>query len=106
MNPAVFSKDPDTLVGMADIESWESEFGSIPNGSVVIMRSGFGSKYFNRSAYFGWPPGTEANDPADTDNLHFPGFDPGAVEWLAKNRYINSWPQKVKIFELFMLYLG
>ena len=50
------------------------------------MRSGFGTKYGNRTAYFGWPDGTEERDPTDTDNLHFPGFDPLAIGWLAVNR--------------------
>jgi kynurenine formamidase len=75
------------MVTVTDLQSWESQFGRIPNGSVVIMRSGFGSKYRNRSAYFGWPAGTEESNPTDTENLHFPGFDPDAVEWLGENRY-------------------
>ena len=80
------SDDPDSMVNVNDLEKWEHEFGPIPKGSVIIMRSGFGSKYGNRTAYFGWPAGTEQNNPTDTDNLHFPGFDPEAVEWLAQNR--------------------
>ena len=71
---------------MSDLEAWESKYGRIPDGAVVIMRSGFGKKYRNRSAYYGWPAGMEERDPTDTDNLHFPGFDPKAVEWLGEKR--------------------
>lgn len=73
---------------MSDLEAWESKYGRIPDGAVVIMRSGFGKKYGNRSAYYGWPAGTEERDPTDTDNLHFPGFDPEAVQWLGEERQI------------------
>ena len=74
------------MVGVEDLKSWETKFGRIPDGAVVIMRSGFGKKYGNRTAYFGWPPGIEKSNPNDTENLHFPGFAPEAAQWLGEKR--------------------
>jgi kynurenine formamidase len=75
-------------VNVADLEAWEKEHGEIPEGAVVIMRSGFGLKYPNKPAYLGWPPGTEKTNPKDTENLHFPGFGGDAAKWLVENRKV------------------
>ena len=83
------SEDPDTMLTVADLEAWESEHGQIPDISIVVMRSGFGRHYGkNMTAYLGWPAGTEDTNPKDTKNLHFPGFDPEAAQWLVDNRKV------------------
>ena len=51
------------------------------------MYSGRGELYGNKTAYFGWPAGTEENNPQDTENLHFPGISPNAATWIVNNRY-------------------
>ena len=85
-NSSYFSKDPDTTVNVSDLTAWEFKHGQIPDGAVVIMRSGFGRNYDNKTAYLGWPEGTEQTNPKDTKNLHFPGFGYEAAQWLVDNR--------------------
>ena len=71
-----------------DIEKWEEENDKIPDGAVLIMYSGTGQYYGNKTEYFGWPPGVEENDPTNTKDLHFPGISREAAEWIVENRYI------------------
>lgn len=59
------SKNADALVEMEDVEAWEKRYGRIPNGSIVLMYSGWGKYWQNQSAYFGSP---------DINNMHFPGM--------------------------------
>ena len=54
------------------------------------MYSGNGQHYGNKTAYFGWPAGTEENDPTNTKDLHFPGISPEAASWLVDNRYMKD----------------
>ena len=54
------------------------------------MYSGNGQHYGNKTAYFGWPAGTEENDPTNTKDLHFPGISPHAASWLVGKRYIKD----------------
>lgn len=78
----------DAQLTIEDLQNWETRYGTIPQGAIVIMYSDHGRFYGNKTAYFGWPPGTEENNPTDTKNLHFPGFSKEAAEWLISNRTI------------------
>ena len=80
-------QDSDAELTIEDVNKWETENGIIPEGAIVIMYSGRGQFYGNRTAYLGWPAGTEENNPTDTENLHFPGISPKTAEWLVENRY-------------------
>ena len=80
--------DRDAQLEVEDIENWERNYGPIPEGAILIMFSGTGQHYGNRTAYFGWPSGMEQNNPNDTENLHFPGISSKAAEWLVTYRTI------------------
>ena len=71
-----------------DLIAWEAIHGRIPNGAVVIMYSGHGKYYYNRTRYFGYPPGVYEANPQDVENLHFPGFHEEAAQWLVQQRNI------------------
>ncbi len=75
--------NPDALLEVADLEQWESTHGPIPEGAVVILRSGRSHFYLTSpNEYFGYPEGAEG----DTEQMHFPGFSPEAATWLVENR--------------------
>ncbi len=78
----------DARVEVEDLEAWESDHGRIPVGAVLLVHTGRGRHYANRTAYLGYPPlrDGEARDPRDVDNLHFPGFHPAAARWLVAER--------------------
>ena len=81
------SVDPDTRLTVGDLTGWESRHGRIPDGAVVVLRSGRGKLYGRKKEYFGAPDGVFEADPKDTAHLHFPGFHPDAAQWLVDNRY-------------------
>jgi len=66
-----------------DLIDWESKYGTIPKGAVVLLNSGWSSKYPNKTAVFG------TSTPDDPSTFHFPGFHEDAGDWLVKNRNIH-----------------
>jgi len=77
----------DSLLQLEDLESWENQYGRIPNGAVVVVHTGHGRFYHNRTAYLGYPENLEVAV-KDTENLHFPGVGEEAARWLVKERGI------------------
>ena len=80
------SSNPDYLVSVADIQNWEKSNGKIPEGSIVLLRTGFGKFYPDKKKYLG----TDERGPAAVSKLHFPGLDPAAARWLTENRSIKA----------------
>jgi kynurenine formamidase len=80
------STNPDYLVSVADIQNWEKANGRIPNGSIVLLRTGFGKFYPDKKKYLG----TDERGAAAVAKLHFPGLDPAAARWLTENRSIKA----------------
>ncbi|XP_070560052.1 kynurenine formamidase-like [Ptychodera flava] len=76
--------DEDSLAEMevADLEDWEEANGRIPDDVIVMVYSGRGSQWLNRTAYLG----SETNN---ASLLHFPGIHPDAARWLVNNRKIK-----------------
>nr|XP_045594668.1 isatin hydrolase-like isoform X1 [Procambarus clarkii] len=58
-----------------DLMTWMDEHGPLPDGVILFVRTGWGKRYGNKTAYFG----TDTND---TSNLIFPGINPGAAQLL------------------------
>ena len=69
--------NPDAQLTTVDLQSWEESHGEIPEGAIVFMNSGWDARWPNKTAVFGTDGATD---------LHFPGFDAQAVEWLIENR--------------------
>ena len=64
--------DPDYAVTIDDLKAWERQHGRIPNESVVILWTGWESRW-----------GTPAFPNLDADGrIHQPGFSIPAVRWL------------------------
>jgi len=78
--------DADYLVNVSDFEAWEAEHGEMPSGVILLIRTGFASRWPDAAAYLGT---AERGEDAVAD-LHFPGVDPAAAEWLVANRSINA----------------
>ncbi|GAB6022739.1 hypothetical protein CHUAL_006835 [Chamberlinius hualienensis] len=73
----------DTYLDVHDLVRWESQYGEIAKGSVVLMYSGWGKRFWpNKEKYFG----TKTLN--DTSTYHFPGFHPDAAKWLIEHRNI------------------
>ncbi|MFW6083816.1 MAG: cyclase family protein [Gemmatimonadota bacterium] len=76
----------DYQVSVADLEGWEAEHGAIPDGTIVLLRTGWGARYDDRAAYLG----TDLTGPDAVPELHFPGLGPAAARWLVDNRRIAA----------------
>lgn len=75
---------PDYLVSVEDLTSWEAEHGLLPDGGILLVRTGWSDRWGDRAAYLG----TAATGPEAVRQLHFPGIDPVAAAWIAENRGI------------------
>jgi kynurenine formamidase len=78
--------DPDYLVGVQDLTDWEAEHGTIPEGAIVLVRTGFGRFWPDRTRYLG----TDERGPDAIAKLHFPGMSAEAVTWLATERALGA----------------
>jgi len=75
---------PDYLVTADDLQGWETAHGTLPDGGILLIRTGWGARWNDRTAYLG----TDAVGPGAVPQLHFPGLSPEAAEWLVANRGI------------------
>jgi kynurenine formamidase len=76
----------DYQVSVEDLTGWESQHGEIAPGSILLVHTGWGNRYTDRSAYLG----TAVTGPAAVAELHFPGLSPEAAQWLVENRSIAA----------------
>jgi kynurenine formamidase len=70
----------DYLVTSDDITAWEKAHGRIPEGSVAVLRTGWGRFWPDRKQYLG------SDKPRDASNLHFPGIARDAAEVLVAKK--------------------
>ncbi len=78
--------DRDYRVRVSDFQSWEALHGRIPDGAIVIIRTGWGQYWPDRESYLG----TEIIGDEAIPELSFPGLHPDAAEWLVSNRNIRA----------------
>jgi kynurenine formamidase len=74
--------DRDFRVAPADLEAWERGHTPIPEGTIVLIRTGWGSRWPDRARYLG----TTKTGPAAVPELHFPGIHPDAARWLVAHK--------------------
>ncbi|NAS32249.1 cyclase family protein [Flavobacteriaceae bacterium R38] len=80
-------KDRDYLISVEDFQEWEEREGlEIPEGSIVLLETGYSRFYPDKIKYLG----TEERGDDAIQYLHFPGLSPEAAEWLVNNRKINA----------------
>ena len=76
----------DYQVSVGDFTDWESRKGRIPDNSIVLLQTGYGQYWPDRHIYLG----TDKRGAEGVAELHFPGLNPEAAEWLVKNRSISA----------------
>jgi kynurenine formamidase len=80
------ARDRDHEVGVSDFTTWEKANGRIPDGTIVILRTGFGAFWPDRARYLG----TAERGKAAVAKLHFPGLGVEGARWLLEQRRIKS----------------
>lgn len=73
--------NPDYTLTVQDIATWEAAHGRIPEGAIVLLRTGWSNRWPNRKAYLG------DDTPGDASNLHFPSYGPEAAALLVNGRH-------------------
>ncbi|TXS96533.1 cyclase family protein [Parahaliea maris] len=76
------ASDRDYRVSVADLQRWESSHGTIPRGSIVLLRTGFGQFWPDPERYLG----TALRGEAGAAALSFPGLGTAAADWLISER--------------------
>jgi kynurenine formamidase len=66
-------KNPDYLLTMGRVEEWEKKHGQIPLGAIVLLRTGWASR---------WPDAAKYRNQDAKGKMHFPGFSAEAVKLL------------------------
>jgi kynurenine formamidase len=69
--------DPDYLLPVARVEDWEKRHGRIPEGAIVLLRTGWASR---------WPDAQKYRNQDAQGKMHFPGFSPDAAKLLVERR--------------------
>jgi kynurenine formamidase len=80
------SADPDYLITTDDIKAWEAENGKIPEWAIILLQTGFASRWPDKKSYLG----TDQKGPDAVKDLHFPGLHPDAAKWLIENRKFKA----------------
>lgn len=79
--------NPDYLISIDDFLNWENQEGAqIPDGSIVLLETGYSKYYPDAEKYLG----TTNRGEEAVKELHFPGLDPKAATWLVEHRNINA----------------
>jgi len=79
--------DPDYLITIDDFLKWEEDENSkIPDGSIILLETGFSKYYPDKVTYMG----TDERGENAIQKLHFPGLSQQAAQWLVENSNINA----------------
>lgn len=76
--------DADYRLTADDVRAWEAANGPIAAGTIVLLRTGWGTRYGDRKAYFG------DDTPGATDKLHFPSYGEDAARLLIGERKVAA----------------
>ncbi len=77
--------DRDYRITSGDLAQWENSHGSMPEGTIVLFRTGWGTRWPTRARYLG----TLKTGQAAVAELHFPGIDSSAARWLVA-RHVHA----------------
>lgn len=77
---------PDYLVNVEDFTAWEQQHGRLPDGAIVLLRTGYAQFWPDKIKYMG----TDERGPGAIAKLHFPGLHPDAARWLTTERSIHA----------------
>jgi kynurenine formamidase len=71
------NKDADYLLPLARVEDWEKRHGKIPEGAIVLLRTGWASR---------WPDVKRYRNQDAAGAMHFPGFSAEAANVLIERK--------------------
>ena len=78
------NRDRDALLTRDDLRAFERRAGRIPDGAIVLVRSGWDRYWDDPARYLGTAVA------GDTTHLHFPGVASDAAAWLTTSRRVHA----------------
>ena len=78
--------DRNYQLSLGDVQAWEKEHGTIPDGAIVLIDTGSGKLWPNRKEYMG----TDERGEEAVRKLKFPGIHPATAKFLATERKIKA----------------
>lgn len=73
------AKKPDYQLSVGDLQRWETKHGALPQGCLLVVRTGRGRLWPNRTEYMG----------LDSSGVrHYPSVRPKTARWLTRQRRI------------------
>jgi kynurenine formamidase len=71
---------------VADVEAWEKANGRLPDGAILLFRTGFSKYWPDRKAYMG----TDERGPGAVAKLRFPGLGEELARFLVERRRVAA----------------
>jgi kynurenine formamidase len=80
------ARNADYQITVDDLTRFEQVNGRIPEGAIVLFKTGFANRWPDAAAYLG----TADRGDAAVAKLHFPGLHPEAANWVVANRGVKA----------------
>jgi len=74
-------RNPDYVLSLQDVASWEKRHGTIPAGAFVAMRTDWGKR---------WPDGARLANKDEAGVFHYPGWSKEVLQLLYEKRNITA----------------
>ena len=74
------ASDADYRLSLEDVHAWEKLHGAIAAGTIVLLETGWSTRWPDKKAYLG------DDTPGDASKLHFPSYGKEAAEYLVRER--------------------
>jgi kynurenine formamidase len=71
---------------VSDVENWERDNGRLPDGVILLFRTGYSKYWPDRTAYMG----TDERGPEAVAKLHFPGLSEELARFLVEQRKVAA----------------
>ena len=81
---AAASADPDHRLTLDEVKAWEAAHGRVPDGAIVLLRTGWSARWPDKKRYLG------DDTPGDATHLHFPSYGREAARWLVDERKVAA----------------
>ena len=81
---AAAAADADHRLGVDELRTWEARHGRIPEGAMVLLRTGWSARWPDRKRYLG------DDTPGDASRLHFPSYGADAARILVADRKVTA----------------
>lgn len=75
------ASDPDFLLDVHHIREWESEYGSLPEGGWLLVRTGWDNRSQDRERFL---------NKDEQGNPHSPGFTVECAQWIAEESGLSG----------------